>query len=309
MGEVVQVAAAALVDEGGRVLLARRHPAAHQGGLWEFPGGKCEPGEPVEQALVRELREELGIEAQDFRPLIRIPHDYGDRRVTLHIYRVTRWQGQPRAQEDQPLVWVAPSHLNDYPMPAADRPVVTALQLPDTYLITSPEVPDTDTFLNHLEDALRGGVRLVQLRVFGLESSVIGGLYRQAETLAEEYGAVLLASSALDLERLPKGLHLTGQALASLETRPPGVRWLAASCHNEDDLAKAQALGVDFAVLSPVLPTPSHPDVQPLGWDRFEAWARDATLPVFALGGMHPGLREEAWRRGAQGIAGIRSIL
>ncbi len=309
MGTVVQVAAAALVDEQGRILLARRHQAKHQGGLWEFPGGKCEPGEPVETALVRELREELGIEAQVYRPLIRIPHDYGDRRVVLHIYRVTRWQGQPQGQEGQPLAWVEPSRLNDYPMPAADRPVVAALRLPDTYLITPPEVPDADAFLRHLETALRGGIRLIQLRVFGLSPAAIGALYRGAEVLAGRYGAILLASSALDLQWAPAGVHLTSQSLASLERRPSGVRWLAASCHNEADLAKAQALGVDFALLSPVLPTPSHPDAQPLGWDRFEAWVRDASLPVFALGGMYPGLREEAWRRGAQGIAGIRSIV
>ncbi|RMG38372.1 MAG: Nudix family hydrolase [Gammaproteobacteria bacterium] len=307
MTEPVEVAAAALVDAAGRVLLAQRHPEAHQGGLWEFPGGKCERDEPVECALVRELREELGIEAEAWRPLIRVRHDYGDRCVVLHVYRVTGWRGKPQGREGQPLAWVRPEALSDYPMPAADRPVVTALQLPDTYLITPPEVLDTEGFLKLLEEALERGIRLLQFRVFGLDQATTRSLYERAEQLCERAGAILMANSALGLRR-PTGLHLTSRALRSLKRRPVDVRWLAASCHDADDLARAQDLGVDFAVLSPVLPTPSHPDADPLGWERFAAWVDGVSLPVFALGGMEPSLLETAWRHGAQGIAGIRGI-
>lgn len=309
MSAVIQVAAGALVDPSGRVLLARRHRDAHQGGLWEFPGGKCEPGESPEGALRRELREELDIEATDYRPLIRVPHRYHDREVVLRVFRVDGWRGSPRGREGQPLVWVDPARLDDYPMPAADRPVVTALRLPDVYLITPPRVDDGEAFLGHIASALAAGIRLLQFRVFGPDQVVIRDLYRRTVRLCEQHEAVLLVNSAVQATEAPTGVHLNGQALRALRRRPAGLRWLAASCHDAGDLRKAQAIGADFAVLSPVLPTPSHPDARPLGWDGFAALVQGATLPVYALGGMHPGLLGQAWRHGAQGIAGIRSLL
>jgi 8-oxo-dGTP diphosphatase len=86
------------------------------------------------------------------------------------------------------------------------------------------------------------------------------------------------------------------------------LRRLAASCHDADDLKRAEDLGADFALLSPVLPTRSHPDAEPLGWERFAAMVDRANLPVYALGGMHPSMLSRAWQAGAQGVAGIRGL-
>ena len=116
--------------------MTRRADDAHQGGLWEFPGGKVEAGEAVSVALERELAEELGIRVRVARPLVRVRHDYGDRRVLLDVWRVDAWEGDPHGQEDQALKWLPPGGLRDLPMPAADVPVVTAVDLPDAYLIT-----------------------------------------------------------------------------------------------------------------------------------------------------------------------------
>ena len=99
----IHVAAAAIHDQNGHVLLSRRAPDSHQGGLWEFPGGKLEPGESVASALRRELQEELDIQVSEHHPLIRVRHDYADRRVLLDVHKVTAWQGQPRGVENQPL--------------------------------------------------------------------------------------------------------------------------------------------------------------------------------------------------------------
>lgn len=309
---LIHVAAGVLVDRAGRVLLARRHADTHQGGLWEFPGGKLEPGETVSNALIRELQEELGIQVTNQRPLIRVYHAYADCRVLLDVYRVTAWLGKVTAMEGQPLVWVDREDLEDYPMPEADVPLIKAIQLPDTYLITPPVIEDALGFLDTLKQALDGGVSLVQFRVFECQAGLsIDRLASRALQLCEASGARMLVNRDINLAMTlgAHGVHLNGQQLVELERRPLGASQLvAASCHNAEELALADKLGLDFAVLSPVLPTPSHPDAVSLGWKQFASLVEPATLPVYALGGMRPALLETAWQHGAQGIAGITKL-
>lgn len=310
MPQIIHVAAGALINAQGQVLIARRHADAHQGGLWEFPGGKCEPGESIDDALKRELSEELGVDVLAHRPLIRVTHHYADRSVLLDVHRVDQWDGEPHGKEGQPLEWVAPEALNDFPMPAADVPIVRALQLPDCYLITPPQIHDSEQFLRQLDSALQQGVRLVQFRVFDLSVEQQSELARQAQALCAKHQAQLLINGALEIrgDMGPVGLHLSSRQLSQVTERPACAGLLAASCHNAHDLQHAQSIGADFAVLSPVLPTRSHPDADPLGWDRFSQLVDEAALPVYALGGMHPGLAETACCHGAQGLAGIRGL-
>ncbi len=124
--------------------------------------------------------------------------------------------------------------------------------------------------------------------------------------LCRERGARLLVNAAPELARRvgADGVHLNSRRLMALERRPGGLL-VAASCHTAGELARASALGLDFAVLSPVLPTPSHPGAEPLGWERFSQMLVLVPLPVYALGGMNEGLIGEARARGAQGVAGI----
>ena len=128
MAALIHVAVGVLTNASGRVLIARRGADLHQGGLWEFPGGKVEPGEDVRQALTRELLDELGIRVEASEPLLTVEHDYGDRRVALDTHRVSHWQGEPRGQEGQPLAWVLPSGLDDYEFPEANLAIVERLQ-------------------------------------------------------------------------------------------------------------------------------------------------------------------------------------
>jgi 8-oxo-dGTP diphosphatase len=123
----ILVAAGVLFDQQDRVLLQQRHPGAHQGGWWEFPGGKVEPGESNYQALCRELREELGIRVDNASRLLEVNHDYEDRVVMLDVWLVHAYQGQPQAIEAQPLRWVRLAELPQWPMPAADLPIIEAL--------------------------------------------------------------------------------------------------------------------------------------------------------------------------------------
>lgn len=308
---LIHVVAAALVDPAGRVLLAQRHPDSHQGGLWEFPGGKLEPGEAVADGLVRELQEELGVTPRGHRPLIRVTHHYEDLGVLLDVHRVDAWDGEPHGREGQPLAWVSLDALDDYPMPAADRPIVRALQLPDLYLITPPALGQPERFLANLEQALAGGVRLVQLRLFDLPRDALVEIGRAAADLCHRHGSRVLVNGEPELAAVigADGVHLNSRALRATATRPvEAPLLLAASCHDAEDLALAARLDADLAVLSPVLPTRSHPDADPLGWDGFAELVENAVVPVFALGGMRPELRPHAWSHGGQGIAGIRGL-
>jgi 8-oxo-dGTP diphosphatase len=302
----VHVAAAVVENRDGAVLLTRRPAHVHQGGLWEFPGGKLEPGEPVAAALRRELAEELGIEVQAHRPLIRVRHDYAERAVLLDVHRVTRYAGEPRGLEGQPLRWVLPPALGDYPMPAADRPIVSAIRLPSAYLVTPAHPGKPAAVTTGVRRALASGIRLVWLRVLqtGFPTARVAGLLAAD---CREAGADLLVSRDIELAREAGcGVHLGADQLRQLRARPlPGDRWVAASCHSPVELRRAVELAVDFAVLSPVAATSSHPGRVPLGWPRFRSWVDGLPLPVFALGGMGPADIATAWRYGGQGVAGI----
>ncbi|WP_456404212.1 Nudix family hydrolase [Thiolapillus sp.] len=307
----IQVAVGVLKNAQGEVLLAQRAANSHQGGLWEFPGGKIEPGEQVEQALQRELHEELGVRVEHCRPLIHVSHRYRDREVALDTWLIEGWEGEPYGKEGQPLAWVLPERLSDWPMPEADKPILRALDLPDRYVITPPGCDNPALFLQQLRRVLESGVSLVQFRVFGLPEQELEKLAADACLLCNEYGARMLlnGSMALATQIGAHGLHLDRRRLQSLNTRDtyPDLL-LAASCHNVQELQSAQAAGVDFAVLSPVLPTLSHPDAEILGWDGFGSLCRDVSVPVYALGGMTAEMLEQSWARGAQGIAGIRGL-
>ena len=125
---VVHVAVGIIVDPAGAVLIARRPEQAHQGGLWEFPGGKVEAGEAVMAALRRELGEELGIELRAAEPLLEVRHAYPDKTVLLDVWRVTAYAGEPHGREGQPLAWRRPADMVDSAFPAADAPIIARLR-------------------------------------------------------------------------------------------------------------------------------------------------------------------------------------
>jgi 8-oxo-dGTP diphosphatase len=312
---VVQVAAAAIFDDEGRVLISQRADDAHQGGLWEFPGGKLEAGESVSEALARELHEELGIELQRARPLIRVRYDYPDKSVLLDVWRVDAFSGEAHGREGQAFKWVWPSELSNYDFPAANLPIIMAVNLPDRYLVTPDPGDDLAAFLAQLESRLREGIRLVQLRAKSLSDEVYADLARQCVTLCQKYNANLMlnADPAVVVEVGAQGVHLDSGRLKSLQQRPfakdgPNAKWVSASCHSLQQLEQAAKLGADFVMLSPVAATASHPDTVPLGWSQFQALTDWASFPVYALGGMTTGDLDQAFAHGAQGVAAIRAL-
>ena len=307
---VVHVAVGVIRNPQGDILIAKRPSHVHQGGLWEFPGGKVEAGEPLQVALQRELHEELDIDIKQCRPLIRIPHRYPDKQVLLDVWLVEAFNGVPHGKENQPIEWRQASELWNLPFPVANRPIVQAVNLPESYLITGM-FADTADFIRKLRYALKNGVKLVQFRAKDQASDAFVSLAKSATDVCHEYGARLLINADPKMVELvgSDGVHLNSERLMALSSRPLGTNKLvAASVHNQEQLEQAERLELDFTVISPVLPTPSHPHARVLNWDGFQTLTEQATHPVYALGGMKAEHLPEVWQHGGQGIAAIRSL-
>ena len=305
----LQVAVGVVINATGQVLIAQRKNDAHQGGLWEFPGGKLEQGETAEVALRRELYEEITIEVQATTPLITVHHCYPDLSVQLIVFKVTAFSGEARSGEGQPLRWVEPCHLGQYRFPDANQPIIKAVQLPCCYAILDAAEPHL--LSANLQQLLKQEIRLIQARLKNLPTPIIEQFIELAYPLCQQQGRILLINSAAPraLWRRVDGLHLTRHDLMRLQHRPADIQYLAASCHTLGELRHAEAIGVDFAVLSPVLATQSHPDALPLGWEQFRQWVAQVNCPVYALGGMTYETLLSAQQAGAQGIAAIRGFL
>lgn len=269
----IHVAAGVISDARGRILLTRRTERSDLPGLWEFPGGKLEPGESTEQALVRELREELGIEAEVGERLIEVPQRYPDKRLRLEVRRVVAFSGQPRGREGQPLMWVPRERLERYSMPPADRPVVGALCLPAQCRRLRPSEPAA--LLDAIDQALADGAEMLVLDLAG-ERAVRQALIRRIWTRFGRRRARWLLRDDLVLARaLAIGAVLSPAALAAAHAaRPlPAGQLLGAWCTQASELARAQVLGADFAVLAPAS---SAPD-----WAAFERLREDVALPLY----------------------------
>ncbi|MDI3323626.1 Nudix family hydrolase [Pontibacterium granulatum] len=307
MPKLIHVAAAVILNAQGQILLARRPEDKHQGGLWEFPGGKVEPAEPVVEALARELDEELGIQITTARPLIQIPHHYPDKSVLLDVYEVSAFEGEAYGREGQPIAWVDRSGLASYEFPAANKPIVAAALLPSRLLITGG-CDNANQYLEAVEGGLNRGAEGVMLRAKHLADDSFVDVARSMLEYCRTHNVFLTLNTGVELanDLGADGLHLSSARLMAMESRDQFVgRWLSASCHNVEELAKAQALGVDFVTLSPVAATASHPETPPMGWERFTELVAETTIPVYALGGMGENTLRQAWDAGAQGVAAI----
>ena len=295
---MIEVAAAVIERPDGTFLLAQRPPGKVYAGYWEFPGGKVEPGEAAEQALARELHEEIGIEVERAYPWITREYVYPHGHVRLNFFRVVSWKGEPHPREDQAIAWQALNGAMAAPMLPANAPVLAALALPREYAITDAAHMGIAPMLAALERRLEQGLRLVQVREPGLDERSRELFTTQVIGLAHRYRCHVLVKSA---HAGADGMHCTAADLMRMPVRPAGIA--AASCHTRDELERAMALGFDFVVVGPVL---EKRDASPLGWERFAELIRGASIPVYAIGGIHANDLQRAWRAGAHGIAMIR---
>jgi 8-oxo-dGTP diphosphatase len=304
---VVEVAAAVLERPDGSFLMARRPEGKAYAGWWEFPGGKLEAGESARQALARELREELGVEVTEAWPWLNRAFVYPHAHVMLRFFRVTGWRGEPHPHEGQALAWTRADRGMGSPDVApilpANGPILRGLSLPLEYAISDLERLGEAAFLAALDARLEQGLGLVQLREKHLAGADWRRLAGAVAARCRDRGARLMlnADAALASE-LGVGVHLSAAQLMAATSRPD-LEWVAASCHDPRELARAAELDLDFVVLSPVLPTTSHPGAETLGWERFVECLRDYPLPVYALGGLALDDLATARRHGAHGVA------
>jgi 8-oxo-dGTP diphosphatase len=305
----IHVVVAVITNDSNEVFITRRHPDSHLGGLWEFPGGKVEHNETVQDALVRELQEEAGIKISQARPLIRVHHDYHDKSVLLDVWKVKQYTGEIHGCEGQDTRWVNVHALRHDELPAADVPIIKSLQLPSRYMITG-NFASLYEFTAILSTAITHGIGLVQLRLkhdwVQANAQLASQVAQSAEQLCAEANISLMLNvpQSLQNEMLCNNIHADSGRLHAIEQRPE-CGLFSASCHTLADLHKAVQLRADFAVLSPVQKTASHPDVEALGWKKFQTMIDAINIPVYALGGVGESDIETAYQHGGQGVAAI----
>lgn len=310
--DILDIAVGVLVAADGRLLIAQRRPGAPGAGYWEFPGGKRETGESMEDALQRELTEEIGVHDCVAEPVIRFAHALGPRPVRLHVWRIRHWSGDASGREGQRMRWVERGALADIDLLPATGAILQALYLPRRYLITPAVAPRGATrWKASFEAALNDGVRLIRLRDHDLDDAAYQTLAAWAVTRTRSAGARLL------LDRQPAMLDVVGAdglhwpAERVKDRGRDGIasdQLLVASAHDGQALADACQAGADFAVLSAVRPTPGHPQTRPLGWQRWADERADHGLPVYALGGLGGSDIDTARAHNGQGVAAIRGF-
>jgi 8-oxo-dGTP diphosphatase len=318
--KIIDVAVGVLLRPDGTVLLGNRPADKPWPGWWELPGGKLEPGETVLQALKRELKEEIDIEMTEATPWVTYVHQYPTTTVRLAFCRVTGWNGTPRGLENQQLQWVDLKHAHEVPqLLPATYPPLRWLQLPEIYAISSIGSPDGfENFLERLDHALERGLKLLQWREpdwpEGAAADNLHIAMQKALQRCHAAGARMLVNSVHPQSWWSEadGVHFRSFDADMTRARPEHIdqnKLLAVSAHNKEDIEHARALNADFVVLSPVLPTASHPGHLGLGWHAFAEINASAGLPVYALGGQSRATLQTAKSAGAHGIAALRQGL
>jgi len=319
-------------DDKGKILIAKRAEHQHQGGLWEFPGGKVEAGESTQIALQRELEEELGLHSatEDMRPLITIPFHYPDKSVLLDVWTVHNAQNFKQAsseeskgeeffgKEGQPLLWIEPAELANYEFPAANKAIIDALTLPRK-LVISQDSNNADVILKQVANTLKNHTDIwINLRAPRLEQLEYTQLAMQLYGICHEAGSKLIWNCPLDWYQVAfaDGLHLSRanyekinpDKVEGIERPIPAHQWLSMVCHNLPELEMAQALA-DYVLVSPVHETKTHPQANALTWSGFKVVTDQSRIPCYALGGMQESELEHCLHNGGQGIAGINCFL
>ena len=287
-----------------------------KGDCGSFPAVRLNPGNPLKKRWHGNSKKSLILHVIAATPLITVKHQYPDLAVQLNVFLVEHFSGDAKSCEGQPFKWVNTGELANHAFPTANRPIITAAQLPPYYAILDDV--DESQLLTNLHKILIRGIKLIQLRLKTLHTDAIKNFIEQAYPLCKRQGASLLINSAVKNAEdfAVDGIHLTSRHLMSITKRPAFPRgtseqahWVAASCHNLLELQHAQKIGVDFTVLAPVLATKTHPETEPLGWEQFAKLVSKTNLPVYALGGLSESSLDMTRQAGGQGVAAIRAFL
>ena len=210
--------------------------------------------------------------------------------------------GEPRPLEDQAIAWQRVLSPEVAPMLPANSPVLAALALPAVMIVSDAARMGIDAWIAKLSERVVGERLLVQVREKGMDRMRLQHLVSRSLARVQPFGSRLVVNADCGTFPQADGVHLPAAMLMRCTERPTATL-AGASCHDEAELQRAGALGLDYVVVGPVRPTASHPTGVPLGWDRFEELVRDRPMPVYAIGGLTRLDLDEARRRGAHGVA------
>lgn len=290
--------AIALLFHQGKVLVGWRNENQHQGNKYEFPGGKVEVGESIEQACRREIFEEVGVGIQTWHAFDVIHHEYDDLEVTLHLFHA-QVPRQYLKDIQQPWNWYSREKLLDLNFPKANINIISRLIWAHFIKISNDlsqlAYLNQDTWLYWRAEQDIENEALEALTENELSKLIVNiDIWKKLNIHQQKYVAAIHFKQS-QLFELNKG------------DLPVAIRCIAA-CHDAVSIQRANQLGFDALLLSPVQATQTHPDANPLGWEQFAALAEMSDIPVFAMGGLKPQDLEIAQKHHAYGVAGIRSF-
>lgn len=300
--------------EPEKIFITRRKKGKHLEDLWEFPGGKLEPGEPRFHALKRELEEEIGIRVHSALPFQSVFHRYKEKNIFLDVWEVMSYSGRAGGREGQEVSWVSVENLQKYSFPEADIPILNALALPAELLIT-PDMPEQheESFVQQFDQLMQShSYPLVQFRSHHLDDKTYAAVSAKLNKICSEYRSQLIISRP-SMKSLRSKLfvdyewrHLNSSILQSLKSRPFDEEIkMSASCHDKEEIKMADRLGCNFALLSTVRETASHPGRKAKGWFQIKRMIQRSTLPIYTLGGVRRKDLSISRFQGAIGVAGI----
>lgn len=289
----------------GRVLINQRLDDQSFAGKWEFPGGKVNTSESLQQALFRELLEETGIRVIKSLPLISYTHQYSDRLVKLHVFEVLTYEGEPEGREHQPIEWVNIETLHRFDFLEANASIVRAVQLPRYCLITQTDRFGVDHTLERLKQHVASKRCLVLVREKPMSSSDLKKFLELVVSICAPSNSMVINhadNQYVDTQSID-GVHYSSKISPNKPILMDKSRFFGKSCHDLQGLQRTEQLQLDYAFLSPVKLTSSHAEAEPLGWSSFSKFCAHMKIPVFALGGLSLQDLEHAASNGAQGVS------
>ena len=306
--DIIKAVVGVLDNDLDQILIAKRQDHQFMAGYWELPGGKIDPGETQQQAIVREMNEELGIQVNKTSLHQRMIYQYPDRVVELSIYRIEDYQNTPYGKEGQAVAWVDIEGLSNYQLLPTMRAFIHSITLPKQYWITPSTNHQSDDWLAQFEQKIQQGIKLIQLRSkVSLDREFIQHIYIKCQQ--HNVNLLLNIPNKSFNEPYANGWHMTTQEMLSLKKRPcADDKLLGASTHTLEEALSAQKIGADFVVISPVQATQTHPDTLPIGWDKATEVVEKLNIPVYFLGGMGLNDLDKTLELGAQGIAGVSAF-
>ena len=301
---VVRVAAAVILGTGGEVLLAQRPAGKAYAGYWEFPGGKLEPGESGHDALVRELREELGLEVVDAAPWLVQRYTYPHADVELNFFRVFAFTGEPFGHDGQAFRWQTPGRFDVAPLLPANTAILRALELPPLYGVLPAATLAARSSPTILQRALDQRLELIRIDAApGAATGARAAIERLVRLAAAAGARVLLGGTEADARALGcAGVHWTATELRAATTRPADLL-VGATCAHAADIAHAGALGLDFVELEWAATGAADAAAAARGWAEFAQAIAATAVPAFARGRLARTDLAFAQRQGAHGVA------